>query len=89
MDLSSRRGIAVDAKRLLLAENAGNMDIVTLKGNAAEITPIKTGLDSTPAVTATQGMAWIIEGKLNYRTDAKLKDKDPSPFKMYAVKLPN
>jgi hypothetical protein len=31
-------------------------------------------------------MAWIAEGKLNYRND--LKGKDPGQFKMYAVPLP-
>jgi hypothetical protein len=33
-------------------------------------------------------MAWLIEGKLNYRNDAALKDKDPGTFKMVAVPLP-
>jgi hypothetical protein len=49
---------------------------------------IKSGLESTPAVTATRGMAWIAEGKLNYRNDPALKDKNPDPFKLYAVPLP-
>ena len=49
---------------------------------------IKEGLASTPGVTATRGMAWIVEGKLNYRNDPKFKDQDPGLFKMYAVPLP-
>jgi sugar lactone lactonase YvrE len=82
---------AIGKNRLLLAENAGNMDIVTFSGpdgQNAEIKTIKEGLESTPAVTATRGMAWIAEGKLNYRNDPKLKDTDPGTFKMYAVPLP-
>lgn len=79
----------IDTKRLLVAENAGRMDIITLEaGNNATITTIKDGLESTPAVTITKGMAWTVEGKLNYRNDTKLKGKDPSPFKMYAVPVP-
>ncbi len=39
-------------------------------------------------MTATRGMAWVVEGKLNYRNDAALKDKDPGVFKMFAVPLP-
>ena len=77
--------------RLLMAENSGNMDIVTITGlnfQNADIKVIKSGLESTPAVTATRGMAWIAEGKLNYRDDPKLKDKNPDPFKLYAVPLP-
>jgi hypothetical protein len=82
---------AIGKDRLLLAENSGNMDIVTFSGpdgQNAEIKTIKDGLESTPAVTATRGMAWIAEGKLNYRSDPALKDKDPGPFKLYAVPLP-
>jgi DNA-binding beta-propeller fold protein YncE len=77
--------------RLLLAENSGNMDIVTFdgaEGQNAEIDTIKSGLESTPAVTATRGVAWVAEGKLNYRDEPALKDKNPDPFKLYAVKLP-
>lgn len=72
----------------LLAENSGNMDIATISGQDANIETIKSGLESTPAVTATKGMAWISEGKLNYRSDPALKDKNPDPFKLYAVPLP-
>ena len=78
----------IGKNRLLMAENSGNMDIVTVSGDTANIQVIKSGLEATPAVTATRGMAWIAEGKLNYRSDPKLKDKDPGPFKMYAVPLP-
>jgi hypothetical protein len=82
---------AIGKDRLLMAENSGNMDIVTFSGlnfQKADIKTIKSGLESTPAVTATRGMAWIAEGKLNYRDDPKLKGTDPGTFKMYAVVLP-
>ena len=79
---------AIGKNRLLMAENSGNMDIVTFSGQNAEIKTIKSGLEATPAVTATCGLAWIAEGKLNYRNDPKLKDKDPGTFKIYAVPLP-
>jgi sugar lactone lactonase YvrE len=82
---------AIGKNRMLMAENSGNMDIVTFSGPGgqnADIKTIKEGLESTPAVTATKGMAWIAEGKLNYRNDPNLKDKDPGTFKMYAVPLP-
>jgi sugar lactone lactonase YvrE len=82
---------AIGSHRLLLAENSGKMDIVTFEGTDktnAMIQTVKEGLESTPGVTATRGMAWIVEGKLNYRNDPALKDKDPGAFKMYAVPLP-
>ncbi len=82
---------AIGTQRLLLAENSGKMSIVTFEGpglHNAVVKTIKEGLESTPGVTATRGMAWIVEGKLNYRNDAAFKDKDPGLFKMYAVPLP-
>lgn len=82
---------SIGTHRLLLAENSGKMSIVTFEGpekQNAVIKTIKEGLEATPGVTATKGMAWLIEGKLNYRNDAALKDKDPGTFKMVAVPLP-
>jgi sugar lactone lactonase YvrE len=82
---------AIGTHRLLLAENSGKMSIVTFDGPEMQNAVIKTmkeGLESTPGVTATKGMAWIVEGKLNYRNDASLKDKDPGTFKLVAVPLP-
>jgi sugar lactone lactonase YvrE len=82
---------AIGSHRLLLAENSGKMSIVTFEGPEKQtvvLKALKEGLESTPGVTATKGMAWIVEGKLNYRNDAALKDKDPGTFKMYAVPLP-
>jgi sugar lactone lactonase YvrE len=80
----------IGKQRLLLAENSGRMSIVTFEGPEMQNVVLKTlkeGLEATPAVTATKGMAWIVEGKLNYRNDANLKDKDPGTFKMYGVPL--
>jgi len=67
------------------------MSVVTFEGADKQTVVVKTlkqGLESTPGVTATHGMAWIVEGKLNYRNDEALKDKDPGTFKMFAVTLP-
>ncbi len=82
---------AIGKNRLLLAENSGKMDIVTFDGPGlgnATVKTIKEGLIMTPGVTATRGMAWIVEGKLPYQNDPAYKDKDPGQFKMYAVPLP-
>ena len=79
---------AIGKNRLLLAENSGKMSIVTFDGNSAMIKTIKEGLEMTPGVTATRGMAWINEGKLPYMNDPAYKDKDPGTFKLYAVPLP-
>jgi sugar lactone lactonase YvrE len=76
--------------RLLMAENAGVMSIVTINAqkDTAQFHNLKEGLPETPGVTATKGMAWILEGKLNYMDDGDKKGQDPGTFKMYAVPLP-
>jgi sugar lactone lactonase YvrE len=82
---------AIGKQRLLLAENSGKMSIVTFSGSAMEnvvLVTLKEVAASTPAVTATRGVAWVAEGKLNYMQDPAMKDKDPGSFKMYAVPLP-
>lgn len=74
--------------RFLLAENSGKMSLLTFDGDNVMLTTLKEVSASTPAVTATRGMAWVAEGKLNYMQDPAMKDKDPGTFKMYAVPLP-
>jgi sugar lactone lactonase YvrE len=83
---------AVGKNRLLLAENSGKMSLVTISGagmDTVDVTTLKEVTASTPAVTATKGMAWVAEGKLNYVQDPAMKDRDPGTFMMYAVPLPN
>jgi sugar lactone lactonase YvrE len=82
---------AIGKQRLLLAENSGEMSIVTFSGPEMQtvgLQTLKEGMASTPGVTATKGMAWVVEGKLNYMQDPAMKDKDPGTFNMFAVPLP-
>jgi sugar lactone lactonase YvrE len=82
---------AIGKQRLLLAENSGKMSIVTFTGSGMDTVALQTlkeGMASTPGVTATKGMAWVVEGKLNYMQDPAMKDKDSGTFQMFAVPLP-
>lgn len=72
----------------LLIEGAGRLDRVTISGDSAKIDVIKDGFNGPTAVTQTGKIAWVLEGKLNYMNDPKLKDQDPGPFKAYAVPIP-
>src|SRR4051812_8333904 len=71
------------------ARAGGRLTLVTIdpKTNKATIKTLKEGMLATPATTATKGMAWVCEGKQDYRNGAN-KGEDPTPFKLYAVKLP-
>ena len=86
---------ALGKHRFIQAENGnaaragGRLALITVdpKTNVATIKTLKEGMEATPATTATKGMAWVVEGKQDYR-NGKNKGKDPTPFKLYAVKLP-
>ena len=71
------------------ARSGGRLAYITIdpKTNTATIKTLKEGMQATPATTATKGMAWVVEGKQDYR-NGKNKGQDPTPFKLYAVKLP-
>ncbi len=86
---------SIGKNRFVSAENGnanrmgGRLALVTIdpKANTAEIKTLKDGMEATPAATATKGYAWVVEGKQNFR-QGKLKGQDPTPFKLYAVKIP-
>jgi strictosidine synthase-like protein len=66
----------------------GRVALVEVKGDAATITPIATGLDGPVGVTVVGKVAYAIEGKIGYMMDPKLKDKSPDPFMIKAFALP-
>ncbi|HEX4278047.1 MAG TPA: hypothetical protein VHZ74_21985 [Bryobacteraceae bacterium] len=87
--LSSPDGMrALGNNQFLMIEGAGRLDHVTVSGNDAKIEVLKDGFKGPTAVTRIGNNAWVIEGKLNYMNDPKLKDQDPGPFKAYAVPFP-
>ena len=94
--LSAPDGLrAIGKNKFVQSENGnaaragGRLTLVTIdpKTNMATIRTLKEGMLATPATTATKGMAWVCEGKQDYRNGAN-KGKDPTPFKLYAVKIP-
>lgn len=77
--------------RFLQAENrAGNIEVVTVSGDQATITPIKTGEAGLTSAAVARGVVWAINAKFAYRSDPNLKGKDPNPFTVEPVgTLPN
>jgi sugar lactone lactonase YvrE len=76
---------AIGKNEFLLIEGAGRLDHVTVSGDDAKIEVLKDGFNGPTAVTRVGDTAWVLEGKLKYMQDPKLKDQDPGPFKVYAV----
>ena len=64
------------------------MTYVDIAGDSATITPVKTGLESSPGVTLVGQTGYATEGKINYLFDPALRDKNPDPFIIRAFPLP-
>jgi sugar lactone lactonase YvrE len=80
---------ALGGNRFIQAEGpGGRVALVEVKGDAATITPIATGLDSSVGVTVIGKTAYALEGKIQYMFDPKLKDQSPDPFVIKAFALP-
>lgn len=79
----------VRGNRFLQAEGPGNrVTYVDIDGDKATITPVKTGLESSPGVTHVGRTGYATEGKINYLFDPALRDKSPDPFVIRAFPLP-
>jgi len=91
MDIYQPDGMRLSASgKILMVEGRGKdgngrLDEVTVSGDRANITVLKGGYMLPTAVTVVGGTAYVLEAKLNYQRDPALKDKDPGPFKAYAV----
>jgi sugar lactone lactonase YvrE len=79
----------VAGNRFLQAEGPGNrVTYVDIEGDRATITPVKTGLESSPGVTHVGRTGYATEGKIGYLFDPALRGKDPDPFVIRAFPLP-
>jgi sugar lactone lactonase YvrE len=78
---------SIGRNQLLLVEGAGRLDRVSFDGDTAKIQVLKDGYNGPTAVTRVGNTAWVLEAKLAWMSDPKLKDRDPGPFKVYAVSL--
>jgi len=66
----------------------GRVELIYVAGDSAAIVPIASGLDGPVGVTVSDGVAHVIEGKIEYMFDPKLKEKSPDPFLIRAFPLP-
>jgi hypothetical protein len=80
---------ALGGMRFLQAEGgAGRIEVVTISGDAATITPIKENEPGLTAMTVARGKVFALNGKMNYMRDKALQGQDPGPVKAEAVALP-
>lgn len=79
----------LSGNRFLQAEGgSGKITLVTIAGDKATITDLRTGLDSSPGVTLARGRAYAVEGKIQYLFAPGFKGKEPGAFLARAIELP-
>jgi sugar lactone lactonase YvrE len=80
---------AMGGNRFIQAEGpGGRVALIDVNGDSATVTPVKTGLESSPGTAQVGKVGYAIEGKANYLFDPALRDKDPGPFVIRAFALP-
>lgn len=80
---------ALGGNRFLQAEGpGGRVAIVEVEGDSATVTPVRTGLESSPGTAAVGDVGYAIEGKIEYLFNPDLRGKDPGQFVIRAFPLP-
>ncbi|MXO59801.1 hypothetical protein GRI89_09640 [Altererythrobacter salegens] len=67
---------------------SGRVAVLTVSGNSVTVTDVVTGLNGPVGVTVVGREAYVVEGKIGYLFDPKLKDQNPDPFVIRAFPLP-
>ncbi|MBO9499375.1 MAG: hypothetical protein J7496_01020 [Novosphingobium sp.] len=76
--------------RFLQAEGpGGRIALIEVHGDSATVTPVKTGLESSPSIAWIGRTGYATEGKIAYLFDPALKDKDPGTFYIRSFPLPD
>lgn len=81
---------AFGPNQLIMVEGAGkgNVDLVTVTGDKAQIDTIKDGFKAPVSLVQVGGEAYVLDVSLNYLLDPALKSQKPPPFAATTVKLP-
>jgi sugar lactone lactonase YvrE len=90
MPLNGPDGLrTLGGNRFLQGEGpGGRVAVITVSGDSATVTPVKTGLDGSVGVARAGPVGYAIEGRIGYLIDPKLKDQDPGPFMIRAFPIP-
>jgi sugar lactone lactonase YvrE len=76
--------------KLIMVEGAtkGNLDLITVTGDKAQIETIKGGFKAPVSLVQVGDEAYVLDVSLGYLLDPALKGQKPPPFAATPVKLP-
>jgi sugar lactone lactonase YvrE len=80
---------AFGPNKLLMVEGEtkGTLDLITIRGETAQVDTIKGGFEGPVSVTQVGDTAYVLDVPLKYLFDAEAKKSAPPPFRAVAVKL--
>ncbi|HTV50390.1 MAG TPA: hypothetical protein VME21_04330 [Steroidobacteraceae bacterium] len=79
----------IEGERFALAEGrGGRIDEVTIRGSAAIIRVLASGLQAPAGVAFARGTVYAADGKIGYLFDPRLRGQDPGIFEIHAISLP-
>jgi hypothetical protein len=68
-------------------ETKGNLDLITLSGDAANIETLKGGFEGPVSLAQVGDTVYVLDVPLKYLFDPKMKSQKPPPFTAPAVKV--
>ena len=75
----------LNATQFVLAEGAGTIDLLTVRGDTVEVRTLRAGLTGPAGITVVGDTIWALESKLAMRGKPGVV---AAPFKAYAVAVP-
>ena len=82
------RAYGSDKLLMVEGETKGNLDLITVAGDKAQVDTIKAGFEGPVSLAQVGDMAYVLDVPLKYLFDPKAKAEQPPPFTAMAVKLP-
>lgn len=82
------RAAGPDSLLMVEGETKGTLDLITVKGDAAEVQTVRDGFEGPVSLAQVGGTVYVLDVPLKYLFDPQFKTRTPPPFRAVAVPLP-
>lgn len=82
------RAFAVNKLLMVEGETKGNLDLITVSGDNAQIETVKSGFEGPVSLAQVGDIVYVLDVPLKYLFDPTAKAKKPPPYTAFAVKMP-
>jgi hypothetical protein len=81
-------GIRPAGRHRYIVGEGGRLDLMTVESGHASLVTLAEGMMSAVGGSVSGATAYYIDGRTQYRLNAKMRDQDPGPFTVKTVILP-